>query len=56
MSGALRTFDYFVLRVCERLRLREEEFERLPYESQLRLLAYDQLRREDERRTTGFSL
>jgi hypothetical protein len=48
MSGSLRTIDYFVLRACERLGLFEAEFDRLPYASQLRLLAYDQVRREDE--------
>jgi hypothetical protein len=48
MNGSLRTLDYFVLRTCERLGLRESEFDRLPYASQLRLLAYDQIRREDD--------
>jgi hypothetical protein len=47
MNGSPRTLDYFVLRACERLGLREGEFDRLPYTSQLRLLAYDQLRREE---------
>ncbi len=37
-----------MLRVCERLRLREEEFLNLNYGEQLRLLAYDQLRRREE--------
>jgi hypothetical protein len=49
MSGSLRTLDYFILHTCERLGLREAEFDGLPYVSQLRLLAYDQIRREDDR-------
>jgi hypothetical protein len=48
MTGSLRTLDYFVLRACERFGLREEEFDRLPYASQSRLIAYDQIRREEE--------
>lgn len=38
-----------MLRACERLALRPTEFETLPYDEQVRLLAFDQLRREDER-------
>lgn len=48
MNGSLRTLDYFVLRACERLGLREAEFDGLSYAAQLRLLAYDQIRREDD--------
>jgi len=42
-----RTLDYFVLRSCERFGMRPVEFERLSYDEQLRLLAYDQVRREE---------
>lgn len=46
--GGLRTMDYFILRTCERLGLSEASFAELTFDEQLRLLAYDQLRREDE--------
>ncbi len=46
--SAPRTVDFFALRVCERFGMRPAEFEVLTYDEQLRLLAYDQVRREDE--------
>jgi hypothetical protein len=46
-GSAARTVEYFVLLVCERFRLRPDEFERLDYDEQVRLLAFDQLRREE---------
>jgi hypothetical protein len=39
--------EYFVLRVCERFGMRPGEFEGLGYDEQVRLLAYDQVRREE---------
>lgn len=46
--SAPRTVDFFVLRVCERFGVWPEEFEQLEYDEQLRLLAFDQVRREEE--------
>lgn len=46
--AAPRTLDFFVLRTCERFHMREAEFDALPYADQVRLLAFEQLRREDE--------
>ena len=43
-EGSLRTLDYHILRVCERLCLNEQDFLKLSYAAQLRLLAYDQMR------------
>lgn len=43
------TLDFHILRICERLHLREEDFLKLNYEGQLRLLAYDQLRTAEAR-------
>jgi hypothetical protein len=37
-----------MLRACERFAMRPVEFEALPYSEQVRLLAFDQVRREDE--------
>jgi hypothetical protein len=42
-----RTVEYFVLRACERFGMRPAEFEGLSYDEQVRLLAYDQVRREE---------
>lgn len=44
----LRSLDYFVLRVCERLRVREPEFAAMDYHEQVRLLAYEVLREREE--------
>ena len=44
-----RTLDYCVLRTCERLGMAEREFVSLPYDEQLRLLAYGWLRIDEER-------
>jgi len=44
---AVRTLEFHILRVCERLHLSEQEFLALNYAAQLRLLAYDQLRIEE---------
>ncbi len=44
---APRTVDYFVLRTCERFGLRPNAFEQMDYDEQLRLLAFDQVRREE---------
>lgn len=41
---APRSLDYHILRTCERLRLRERDFQSLPYSDQLRLLAFNHLR------------
>ncbi|MEM1060981.1 MAG: hypothetical protein AAF532_02830 [Planctomycetota bacterium] len=43
MSGP-RTWDYFVLRACERFGRCESWFRDLDYTSQVRLLAYETLR------------
>lgn len=43
----LYTLDFHILRTCERLHLREQDFLTLNYDSQLRLLAYHQLRVEE---------
>ena len=40
--------DYFILRVCERLHLREVDFRELPYAEQIRLLVYQRLRLLEE--------
>jgi hypothetical protein len=37
-----------VLRVCERLHLTESSFQSLPYAEQIRLIAYDHLRAQEE--------
>jgi hypothetical protein len=42
-----RTVDYFVLRACERFRISPAGFDGLGYDEQLRLLAFDQVRREE---------
>lgn len=48
MTGtAPRTVDYFVLRACERFGLSPGVFEQMDYEEQLRLVAFDQVRREE---------
>jgi hypothetical protein len=44
----VRSPDYFVLRTCERLGLQEPEFQALSYPEQLRLLAYEMLREQEE--------
>jgi hypothetical protein len=44
----MRTLDYFVLRACERFGISEAAFVELGYAEQIRLLAYDQVRCEDE--------
>lgn len=44
----LRSLDYFVLRVCERLGLREREYAAMDYREQMRLLAYEVLREREE--------
>ena len=43
-----RSLEYFVLRCCERLGLREEEFYAADYTRQLRWLAYERVRRLEE--------
>lgn len=46
--GCPRSLDYFVLRACERMHCRPSEFDRLDLDGQLRLLAYDAVRRAEE--------
>lgn len=53
MTGSSpRTVEYFVLRACERFGFRPGEFERLDYDEQVRLLAFDQVRREEALEST----
>ena len=44
----LRSLDYFVLRLCERLGIREREIAAKSYGEQMRLLAYEVLREREE--------
>ncbi|VAX40679.1 hypothetical protein MNBD_PLANCTO02-2917 [hydrothermal vent metagenome] len=44
-----RTIEYLILRCCERLQLREDEFFSADYSQQIRWLAYEQLRQLEER-------
>ncbi len=50
-QSSLRTIEYLILRCCERLRLREDEFFSADYSQQIRWLAYEQLRQLEERST-----
>jgi hypothetical protein len=43
-----RTLDYLILRVCERLHLKEDEFYELDYHVQIQRLAYEQIRQHEE--------
>lgn len=43
-----RSVEFYLLRSCERFGMRPDEFDALPYVDQVRLLAFDQLRREEE--------
>lgn len=43
-----RTLDYHILRVCERLHLRETDFHALQYDEQVQLLGYHLLRLQEE--------
>lgn len=45
--------EYLVLRVCERLRMREREFWRAGYAEQVRWLGYELQRERDEAGTEG---
>ena len=48
-----RSLEYFVLRCCERLGVREEEFYGAEYAQQVRWLAYERVRRQEELRVEG---
>lgn len=50
-----RTIEYLILRCCERLHLREEQFFAADYAQQIRWLAYEQLRELEERRSKSDS-
>ena len=47
-----RSVDYFVLRTCERMHLTPLQFDRLPLDEQLQLLAFDRLRDRERRLET----
>jgi hypothetical protein len=44
-----RTPAYYVMRVCERWGWREGEFCQLPWEEQVRLLAWERVRMEEDK-------
>jgi hypothetical protein len=44
---APRTLEYFLLRAAERFGMPPSGFEALDYDEQVRLMAYDQVRREE---------
>lgn len=43
-----RSLDYLLLGTCERLGWREQEILELPYDDQLRLIAFHQIRCREE--------
>ncbi len=48
-GAAPRSIDYFVLRACERFGMSEREFRGMSYAEQVRVVAYERLREEEER-------
>ena len=45
---APRSIDYFVLRACERFGMSEREFRGMSYAEQVRVVAYERVREEEE--------
>jgi hypothetical protein len=45
---ARRSIDYFVLRACERFGMSEREFRAMSYTEQVRVVAYERLREEED--------
>ena len=52
MQSVPKSLDYYVLRVCERLAMEEEKFWSAGYAQQMRWLAYEQLRMQEELHAT----
>ncbi len=48
LSQTPRSLDYFILRTCERMHISEQQFHRLDYSDQIRLLSYHRIRNAEE--------